>query len=108
MFDPFLRNSPKINQAAALLGDGDVINAIEIWREAMQAHGRCAVACEDAAQSVPLHACAVCFEGQLWNTALYAPEVTGGGNAAFSHQKLAQILRDWLTTMTDIAEPSIR
>lgn len=96
MSDEFMRNSPKIDQASALLAGGDIINAVKLWHEAMQAHGKCTLLCENDQKSSPIHVCAICFEERLWNTALYAQEGAQESQDPYNHLSLAQILRDWL------------
>lgn len=79
-----------------MLAEGDIINAVKLWHEAMQAHGKCALFCENDEKSRPIHVCATCFEERLLNTALYAQEGTNRGQETYNHLSLAQILRDWL------------
>ena len=100
MPDVFMRNSPKIDQAAVLLAEGDIINAVKLWHEAMEAHGKCALFCKSYQESVPIHVCAICFEGRLWSVALYSQDGTNGDQEYYNHLSLAQKLRDWLLPST--------
>lgn len=100
MHELYVNNSPKIDQAAVLLGEGDIINAIKLWREAMEKRGKCTLFCERDPASCPIHVCAVCFEGGLWNEALYAQGDADGKRESLDHLSLAQKIRDWLLLST--------
>lgn len=106
MYDPFMRNSPKTIHAAALLEEGDLINAVKLWGEAMEAHGKCGLFCEKSPQSSPIHVCASCFEDRLRNAAIYSQLGTNDDDEKFDYLARAQKLRDWLISLSsdDVSE----
>lgn len=96
MHDPFMLNSPKINQAIALLEQNDIINAVGLWREANKAHGKCAMFCENREETYAVQVCAACFEGRLWNTDFFSHKGTNEEQGKRDPLIMAQIIKDWL------------